>query len=105
MQAELETLLKADEEARARVRAAQSEAEAEVHQAEQDSAARRASSLESLRKQLDLEVAQIHQEASAVCEQRRKEREEYLRRAAALADSRRQEAIDAYVRLIEQERS
>lgn len=101
MNAELEALLKADEEARARVQAAQAESASEIRKAEQDCAARRASKLETVRKQLDDEVAKIQRNAAESCLQRRSEREEYLARVAGAVDARREKAIAAYISILE----
>jgi hypothetical protein len=97
---DLDALLAADEEARARVAAAEREAEAIVQAARAEHERRRVERSRAEQRQLDDEVRAIQEQAQAEADARRRRREAWRRDRRELLEQRLDEAAREWARIV-----
>ena len=100
MNPDLEMLLSADEEARARVETARRSAEARLSGAREEAERRRQDKALAREAALDRQVQSIAEDTSRRVEERRLRRRQYVAGLAETAATRLPAAVDAWVRIV-----
>ena len=100
MNPDLEMLLSADEEARARVEGARRSAQALVERACEDADRRKSERAREREAARDREVQSIAEDTSRRVEERRRRRRTYVARLSEASAERLPAAVDAWVRIV-----
>jgi hypothetical protein len=98
--ADLEMLVAADEEARARIEAAEASVRAELDGLRADAGRRRAAQEKALALKLAHDLDAIRAESDRAVEERRRHRAEFLERKKREAEALLAEAGEAYARIV-----
>ena len=100
MSTDLDSILDADEEGRARIEAFEKHAAARIEQARREAQERRAEARETARRALDAEVGTILAEADREAERRSERRASYLAEKEARAGAVLTRAAELYAKIV-----